>query len=339
MSTLQKESEHKSREQYINQAKSLLVKLKNRTIRIYLYTGILFLVLFPINKIISEVALLVLLVLVSINLFIDNRKTDKGKERNNSVLIAILLLIAFFVLLHFLFCYQLGYPASSSQERSDLVLKSSDWLVFLGSYLSFAGSLVMAYFVYRQSKVLNDFTISEYSPSIGIKIVECRIIEKNDRASILQKDKGNKDYYTFFPPFDFDRNQYDGSLEDFGILLFSEITNYSKSTLHEFTLERIEIEEQSEFGDGEIGKSLLHVYYGTNLESLDPKNVKTALYPKSSLNWCFALWDVPKQFNISLMKIVFSFSNKAHLAIEKESREVRVLVQKKQNEQMQFVNI
>lgn len=85
---------------------------------------------------------------------------------------AIITLIVMFIIIHLFFCYQLGLPASVVQDNStDLTLSASDWLGFLGGYLGFSGSLIMAYLVYRQNKTINNLTLSEYVPSVNIRFM------------------------------------------------------------------------------------------------------------------------------------------------------------------------
>lgn len=77
-------------------------------------------------------------------------------------------LVLSFELIYCAFFFEIGFPPGS-------MLNSSDWLSFLGSYLGFAGSLIMAVLVYKQDKKINDLTLQEYQTSFKLSI------ERSDR--------------------------------------------------------------------------------------------------------------------------------------------------------------
>lgn len=110
-----------------------------------------------------EVCMLIIVLLVVLILCRRRKQNAEKCKDAYDCIIAIMILIAVFIVIHFLFCYQIGFPGSVSQNNNtDLNLTSADWLGFLGGYLGFAGSLVMAYLVYRQSEQINNLTLSEY---------------------------------------------------------------------------------------------------------------------------------------------------------------------------------
>ncbi len=288
----------------------------------YLVAGIIAFALLFSNKLVSELVLLGILIVWATQTLIHIIKLIKGKNSKltySSVTFAILLLIIFYILLHLAFCYQLGYPASVHQTENDLSLTSADWIGFLGNYLGFAGALVMAYFVYRQGKIINDFAISEYIPAIGINIIGIKPFRNNNDLDLLQIGPDSKAYYTLFP---IPKQGNSFQREECGMLLFSEITNYSKSTLHDLIFCSLEIKE--------IMSDNVKASYSISNPN-DPSNYAVTLFPHNGMKRCFAITDFPDQFGISIMKIVFS-SRLQNLT-------VNVLVSKDPGEEMHFVNI
>lgn len=123
------------------------------------------------SELLLSFSLFVVIILLVLSLLRFNRK--KRDTTIITISLVLFILIESYVVIHLFFCYQWGFPASVAQDNShDLSLSSSDWLSFLSGYLSFAGSLVMAYLVYRQSKIIDKLTISEYLPSASIIIHE-----------------------------------------------------------------------------------------------------------------------------------------------------------------------
>ena len=65
-----------------------------------------------------------------------------GERDKAKVVLAAVLLILGGWAVYGAFYFQAGFPAGES-------LDSSDWLSFLGGYLGFAGSLIMALYIFR----------------------------------------------------------------------------------------------------------------------------------------------------------------------------------------------
>ncbi|MDO4617466.1 MAG: hypothetical protein Q4B03_08420, partial [Lachnospiraceae bacterium] len=243
------------------------------------------------------------------------------------VILCILTLADLFIAIHFLFCYQIGLPASVAQNNSlDLSLGSSDWLGFLGSYLGFSGSLVMAYLVYRQSKLINDLTISDYSLSISIGSCYCvkdtEFGSHFDRDNLLQYVPDDKEtfYYTYHCDHEKDINS---EYESFSVLLFFEIINNSKSTISGLSFSSIEI--------ADINGN--HSYCYTNKgQEWDPADRKASIKSGAIVRRCFLLEDVPCKIDISWLRIRFSCDGNKFPVIE-------LLISKRKGESIIFLDI
>lgn len=220
-------------------------------------------------------------------------------------IIAIMILIAVFVVIHFLFCYQIGFPGSVTQNNNtDLNLTSADWLSFLGGYLGFAGSLVMAYLVYRQSERINNFTLSEYKPSASIIVQEC--VKSTDFGedggyainAIIQNVPGFKteEYYSYHcvTPIN-DTIEF----EEFQILLFVNIVNNSKTPINNLSFKSLEIKE--------IGSDSRCFEYVNRGENYDPADGYSDILPSRYLKRCFLIENIPKEIKTSWMTLNFTY--------------------------------
>lgn len=68
-------------------------------------------------------------------------------------------------------------------------LNNSDWLSFLGSFLSFSGSLVMAIIVDRQQSIITQLTIDEYGPTF------CSCISSKEYTPKCITNAGEQEYF------------------------------------------------------------------------------------------------------------------------------------------------
>jgi len=113
--------------------------------------------------------------------------------QNKKIIVAILALLLFLIsfviiyeIIYFAFYYQIGLPAGSE-------LTSADWLAFLGSYLGFSSSLIMAILVYKQDKRVNELVLQEYQTSFDFQITRVGILSKYDE--IKHKEYTIEDSY------------------------------------------------------------------------------------------------------------------------------------------------
>ena len=240
-------------------------------------------------------------------------------------------MVGLYIAIHFLFCYQIGFPASVTQNNvMDLNLTSSDWLSFLSGYLGFSGSLIMAVLVFKQSEKINILTISEYTPSASLLVQAC---VKSDDYPNFEGDllcysmpETSSGYYTF----QCRRNEDDEALSEcdsFDLLLFTEIVNNSKSAITGLSFANISIEEINQ--DGQGGHSYTFFNCG---KKYDPADKKTIIYPGQALKRCFLIQNPPKVIDMSWMTVNFTFGNKVPLSLE-------VLIQKYENGIITFHNI
>lgn len=276
--------------------------------------------------------LLVIFFILTAVLFLILALSKFHREKKDTTVIAILLvsfvLAEVYTVIHLFFCYQWGLPASVSQNN--LTLSSSDWLGFLSGYLGFSGSLVMAYLVYRQSKVINKLSISEYLPSATLAILKS--VKSTDfsdtenvryvSSNILQCPPGepNRKYYTYHCDLVSSNNV---SGEQYEVMLFAEVINNSKSAMRNLSFHSIEIKEIQDKNNVFIFKNR-----GGNW---DPTDKVTDLLPESRIARCFLIDKIPVSFGISWMTIKFTYGGNCPL-------NMRVLISKTSDSGLTFIN-
>lgn len=268
-------------------------------------------------------------IVVVIFLFLLGLLAFRRLKKNDStyhITITLFILIEAFIIIHFLFCYQIGFPASVMQNNhTDLILSASDWLNFLSGYLGFAGSLIMAYLVYHQSEAINKLTASEYLVSVSLEVQDCvKSVDCDNFCGkrILQPISKNsaEKYYTFHCRRE---NDTVTDYEDFDVLIFTELVNNSKSTIKKLSFSGIEIREI----DG--GKS--YSFYNC-FGKLDPADKTTEIYPGKKLKRCFMIENIPCNINLSWMTIYFTYDGTKELPL-------KVLIQKAKGEIINFHSI
>lgn len=252
-----------------------------------------------------EVFMLIIVLLVVLILCRRRKQNAEKCKGAYDGIIAIMILIAVFIVIHFLFCYQIGFPGSVSQNNNtDLNLTSADWLGFLGGYLGFAGSLVMAYLVYRQSERINNLTLSEYKPSASIIVQKC--VRSTDYGeddgfainAIIQTVPGVKseEYYSYHcvAPIN-DSIEF----EQFQILLFLNIVNNSKAPINNLSFKSLEIKE--------IGNESRIFEYVNRGKDYDPADGHSDVLPSRYLKRCILIENIPKEIKTSWMTLNFTY--------------------------------
>lgn len=274
-----------------------------------------------------EVLIAILLFIAIILFAFSLYKFRSMKKDTTTVSIALVTftLIDAFIIIHLSFCYQWWFPASISQDNyKDLMLGSADWLSFLSGYLSFAGSLVMAYLVYRQSEKIDKLTLSEYQPSLNL------LIQKTAKSTdypnfavtnIIQNipEQPLDQYYTYHC----DLVETNNECEDFSILLFVEITNNSKATMRNLSFLSIELQDIQD-----KNKKILYTNRG---DDWDPADRTTEILPGSNINRCFLLNKIPKSLGINWMTFSFAHGDSNPIS-------TKTLVSKAPNYNLTFLN-
>lgn len=273
------------------------------------------------------------LVIIAVALIISFsfQKTIKTENKNiYCVIMTIAAMIEAFIVIHFLFCYQIGFPASVTQDNSrDLSLSSADWLGFLSGYLGFSGSLIMAFLVYRQSGIINNFTLSEYriSASIvireNIKSIDYSIQDNFRLTNIIQHMPGNKkdEYYSYHCVTQI---KDDCIYEQFNVLIFVGIVNNSKMTISNLSFKSLEITDVNE------GSNIL--IYENRSGDYDPADGYTDIFPGRILKRCFLIENIPETINISWMTFHFTYDHGAEF-------KPRVLVSKTKGNSLYLINV
>lgn len=258
------------------------------------------------------------------------------KNRRSPVILVILAaflgLFGLLMVIHFFFCFHIhhvGFPLSATQETEETYgLTASNWLSFIGSYLGFAGSLIMSFLIYHQSRIINDYTISEYAPSIGISVHDCLTqaeVCNYNQTSILQVDREGREHYAFFCDLVSGAfNNRKEAFESIQVLVYTEIQNHSKSTITRIKFIEIELNE--------INNPSSCFTYNNRGGIMDPVSEGLCLYPKESVNLCFVLNQIPREMKISWMTIRFQYDKKLTI-------EVKKLFSKVTGEAMTFSNI
>lgn len=277
----------------------------------------------------KEIEITILIAFIFFALILFNFR-NRIKEKNAyHISMAIITLIVMFIIIHLFFCYQLGLPASVVQDNStDLTLSASDWLGFLGGYLGFSGSLIMAYLVYRQNKTINNLTLSEYVPSVSLivqKSVNSTEFKDNDKFSlrdISQNIPGNKNemYYSYHCACPRNDIEY----EAYSILIFVKIINESKAPICNLSFKSLEIEELMDKNN--------HFMFVNRGNEWDPSDGSTDILPGRMLKRCFLIERVPQEIKTSWM--TFNFSYEENIPFK-----CRILVSKTQGSSLFLLNV
>ena len=162
----------------------------------------------------------------------------------------LLLLTAGYALVYLFFFYKIGLPPVDG-------LDDSDWLSFLSGYLTFSGSLIMAWLVFtqsrdinnqntllnNQSRILNELTLQEYRIVLKgvIEFLELREFnekELNKWTIIPRICENNQESY-----FKYDLIKKDISEIDYTsttkYYLFFKLYNFSKLTIENFKIRQV----------------------------------------------------------------------------------------------------
>lgn len=257
------------------------------------------------RSIIIEIVFLAI-VLVLLILMIAYKKRFPHQYTNVYIgLIMCMIMIEIFLVIHFLFCYQIGLPASLTQDNdTDLNLTSSDWLSFLGAYLGFAGSFIMAYVVYKQTEMINRITLSEYQPSVSIAVLSCvksTAYEPGEFAenAIMQVMPGTDEEEFYSYHYNLDETNVN-EFEDFKILIFVEIINNSKTSIKNISFKSLAIREVNSEGR--------YINYEKKEEGFDPADRCTDILPNHSIKRCILLNCIPEEMDIGWMTLNFVYN-------------------------------
>lgn len=252
----------------------------------------------------------------------------KKKNTTAATISVVITLVEVFVIIHLLFCYQIGFPASKMQDNTnDLILSASDWLAFLGGYLGFAGSFVMAYLVYRQSTLINKLTISEYAPCASLRI-QCSVIcsehKKYIKDNILQSIPNNENtkYYTL-------HYSYVGEPEndwESKILVYAEVENNSKSTIYNLSFDTITLE--SLVPNQRCYKYKNNVAYN---KMWDPVDGEMYILPGRCVKRCFVIDTMPSVIEMGWLDISF-------MGDKKNNYYAKVLISKERGRALTFLD-
>ena len=211
--------------------------------------------------------------------------------------IALLVLIGSFVGVYAAFYGQAGLPAGEG-------LSSADWLSFLGGYLGFAGSLIMAWLVYRQDTKLKELTMEEYAAAFSCKIrgVQQARDTKKEREQVFGFwEQEPQEYRNYFKHDAFPEAQE--AQEAGGKLvtkIFLSLQNAGKLPVREMLLEKVEIQPYEK-------QEKLYRYNFTRENGGNILNGKHELLLEGTLNLCLVVHSLPEVLEFSAFRLTFSF--------------------------------
>ena len=247
---------------------------------------------------IIEIAIMIILMLLLIFIGFTCKKHSSS---HLMIYMVTLGLVEVYFIIHILFCFEIGFPASAIQNSiGEYALKPEDWLNFLGSYLGFAGAFVMAYLVYRQSRIIDMLTLSEYMPSLRIKLCKCTNDGAFINGSIIQRisDDSDEPYYTYRLMAEVDSST---ELEEFGILMFFEIINDSKTIVEGIDLLSVAIKELKSKNE--------KVRYYVQEDEWNPIGQSTKIFPGHKVKRCIYIEKIPKKIDLGRMTMTFKYDN------------------------------
>lgn len=219
---------------------------------------------------------------------------EKNGERGKTkiiffVLVALIVAAVVYFAIYCFFFFHIGFPSSQGQDSSALVLTDSDWLSFLGSYLTFAGALIMAYLVYRQNKKITELTIADHEPKIALRITNI-FTEKAEETLIYTPPKDSQPYLALL--FDAEGKEGYEEDEDKAMFIFADIRNVGKTPIKSISFETAELVPVE---DGAKKTPKGYKYTKRVDKGWDPLDKKSSIYPNECLKRCFRLNKFPKK--------------------------------------------
>lgn len=221
----------------------------------------------------------------------------KAKPSWNFGLTVILLiagLVSVFLFIYAFFFYKWGLsPAESLEDK--------DWLAFLSGYLSFSGSLVMAWLVFKQSAIINQFTIQEYGIHVKGEIDDLTTLERTKSIGkwTLRYPNNNKDYFKYDLCVNAQRLDTDDA--KYKNLLWFKFYNYGKLPIHRLSFNHVIIRDLN----SEEKDRIFFVYKG---EKSSPFNGIHSIVPNDWVQICFVLPPIENYLSKKSYDFKISFS-------------------------------
>ena len=249
--------------------------------------------------IISEV------LLIGICLLLKQRFKNKINDLCSIIVLSLMLALGF-ELIYCAFYDQIGFPPGNN-------LTNSDWLSFLSGYLGFAGSLIMAWLVYKQDKKINALTMQEYQVvfSSVVKGLETKIYSKEEQDAVFYRPKNQPELYIKHDIKQIKAMNNTGLSNCLPVLYFSLI-NMGKLKVDKLCFDSVKI-MSPETGAVNCVFSF-HKSDGGNI-----LNGSHSILPASSLNICFILHDLPREISISKFEVLFHYYIGAHKEVQSTS--------------------
>lgn len=248
------------------------------------------------------------------------------KEKGNDVCVLVMwaaLLALGFEGIYIAFYNQWGPPPGPN-------LENTDWLSFLAGYLGFAGSLIMAWLVYRQEKKINELLLQEYKVTLkpSVKGIELKKYSDDEMDYYFYKFGGCNDLYIKHDvELLSDYKDVNINNSDLKSVIYFELINMGKLRVDNLCFNSVKIispETNSikyEFAfKKDIGGNLL--------------NGSHQILPDNSLCVCLVFLSFPTTLSIHKLQLSFSY----FLGTHQEEKDVIFLIHRTSDGQLVFVD-
>lgn len=222
-----------------------------------------------------------------------------GERDKAKVVLAAVLLILGGWAVYGAFYFQAGFPAGES-------LNSSDWLSFLGGYLGFAGSLIMAWLVYLQDTRLKELTLEEYAAEFygcirSLKWIDRKSLEREPTQVVIFCGEGEGKGKSYFKHEAFLKSEEKRKdTEEKWPVIFLSLKNAGKLSVKNICFEKIEIQSYDK-----DAKRYTYGFQVKNEENL--MNGKHEILPGGALNICLVMHSLPEELKFSSFRLTFGF--------------------------------
>lgn len=223
---------------------------------------------------------------------------DGEKEKAKVIFVVEALLLGGW-LVYGAFYFQVGFPAGEG-------LSSSDWLSFLGGYLGFAGSLIMAWLVYLQDTRLKELTLEEYAAEFygcirSLKWIDRKSLEREPTQVVIFCGEGEGKGKSYFKHEAFLKSEEKRKdTEEKWPVIFLSLKNAGKLSVKNICFEKIEIQSYDK-----DAKRYTYGFQVKNEENL--MNGKHEILPGGALNICLVMHSLPEELKFSSFRLTFGF--------------------------------
>ena len=192
------------------------------------------------------------------------------------------------------FFYQIGPPPGEN-------LNQADWLSFLGNYLGFSGSLIMAFLVYKQDRKINQLLLLDYQPAFRGEVLSYNQ-ETEESYTTIAKEVYLQLNNLLYVKHDMklsSKNKSSSVDNDVVFLVYITIENLSKLTANDVHINSIKIFDGKQNNEGSI--------YSYKCEYAQI-NGTYRIFSKQKLRLCVAMHSFPQELDLSFFQLSFSIA-------------------------------